>query len=213
MEKRELKHRVNGRVFPYTEELSKHPDMMLVIDGKITGEIDPEDGAGNSKKRTKSKYLYNPANGRIIPWCALTAKERPDLMGVDSQDEIPGYMKQPETKAVSQTIHDDEENSDNTENDANDPNSYDGLDTSGDEDEEDSESSTEGDKTESTEGSGDSTGDESNDDEQSEEVDITTFTKAELITFAEEEYNVELDMAMKKAEMQEAIFKLAEKSG
>lgn len=105
MQATHLKHLKNGRVFLYTEALSKSGHMMPCdVNGNIIGGF--SDAAPAAQKRQPTPYLGNPANGRLLDYTEALAA-RPDLVSISSVEQWDSYLKQEESKSVAQDIQAD----------------------------------------------------------------------------------------------------------
>jgi len=99
-----LKCLKNGRVFNFTELLSKRDDMIPcdvnghIIQGHIS-ESTPEGGM----ERVRTKYLGNPVNGVLFPYTDVLAT-RDDLVGVNTPEEWDEYMKSRDGNAVIEVL-------------------------------------------------------------------------------------------------------------
>ena len=87
-----LKNLKNGRVFNYTEMLSKSDNMVPCdVNGNITeGHYAEADEEGRIE-RVRTAYLGNPVNGVLFPFTEILA-QRDDLVSIETPEQWTEYM-------------------------------------------------------------------------------------------------------------------------
>ncbi len=95
----------NGRDYPYTPELETRQDFIPIIKKgdkiKVLGQAVVPTG-----KKEKKKYLKHVVTGAVFPWSELLS-ENPNLVPVDSKDEIIGTQEVLASKPKEQYTLDD----------------------------------------------------------------------------------------------------------